>query len=292
MARGAVAVSLLCLLGLGAVPGPARAGAAPCGAPHAAARPQEPHHPEPGETARMVATMRARLRAAARPVPSSIDVPVWVHVLTAAGLGADDDAVTAQIATLNAAYAGRFGGADTGITFTLRGVTRTEEPRWFRDALGNEVAMKTRLHRGGAETLNLYVGRLGEQVLGYSTYPQWHRRRPFLDGVVIDWRTLPGGALTDFNKGYTGVHEIGHWLGLLHTFENGCAPPGDHIDDTPPESRSTSGCPEGKDTCAEPGLDPVHNFMDYSTDACMTEFTPGQAARMRDMWAAFRAPAV
>ncbi|MEO3809716.1 zinc metalloprotease [Sphaerisporangium sp. B11E5] len=293
MVRRAVAVSLVCLFTLGAVPGPARAAGRSCGGPSlVAARPPEPYHPGPGEAARMVAAMRARLRAVAPPVPASVIVPVWVHVLTEGRLGADDAAVTAQIEALNAAYGGRLGGVDTGIRFTLRGVTRTEEPSWFRDPLGNEIPMKTRLRKGGADTLNLYVGQLGEMVLGYSTYPHWYRLRPSLDGVVIDWRSLPGGALRDFGRGYTGVHEIGHWFGLLHTFENGCAPPGDLIDDTPAESRATQGCPQSKDTCTEPGEDPVHNFMDYSTDACMTEFTPGQAARMRDMWAAFRLPVV
>ena len=51
----------------------------------------------------------------------------------------------------------------------------------------------------------------------------------------------------------------------------------------------TSGCPEAKDTCAEPGLDPIHNYMDYSYDACYEEFTPGQVARAQDAWLFHRA---
>lgn len=49
------------------------------------------------------------------------------------------------------------------------------------------------------------------------------------------------------------------------------------------------GCPVGADTCAAPGLDPVHKFMDYSDDACMDMFTAGQARRMSDAWIEFRA---
>jgi hypothetical protein len=52
----------------------------------------------------------------------------------------------------------------------------------------------------------------------------------------------------------------------------------------------TSRCPEGKDTCPkEPGLDPIHNYMDYSDDACYNQFTPDQVSRAQDSWIHFRA---
>ena len=76
-----------------------------------------------------------------------------------------------------------------------------------------------------------------------------------------------------YNLGKTAVHEVGHWLGLLHTFQdNTCeaGDPGDWITDTPQESVSTDGCPVGKASCPNVDVggvgDPVHNFMDYSTD--------------------------
>ncbi|MFB9249745.1 zinc metalloprotease [Sphaerisporangium melleum] len=241
------------------------------------------------EAARMLAEMRRRLQAlppGAR--ASTVTVPLWVHVITDGQAGAPAAAVTTQVETLNAAYGGRLGGVDTGVRFVLKGVTRTENRVWFHQPLANEGEMKQRLRKGGPETLNLYVAQFGELVLGYATYPHWYQTHPAMDGVVVDWRSLPGGALRDFGKGYTAVHEIGHWLGLLHTFENGCAAPGDSVDDTPPEETPTQGCPDRKDTCTEPGDDPVHNFMDYAHDSCMSEFTAGQAARMRDMLAAYR----
>jgi hypothetical protein len=62
------------------------------------------------------------------------------------------------------------------------------------------------------------------------------------------------------------------------------------VADTPAMKVPTSGCPAGKDTCPkEPGLDPIHNYMDYSYDSCYFEFTPGQAARAQDSWLYFRA---
>ena len=80
-----------------------------------------------------------------------------------------------------------------------------------------------------------------------------------------------------------------HWLGLFHTFQGGCTATNDEVTDTPAQGASTNGCPEGADTCTLPGLDPIHNYMDYSYDTCYTMFTAGQTSRMNTMWAAHRA---
>ncbi|WP_204043715.1 zinc metalloprotease [Acrocarpospora phusangensis] len=277
---------MACLFTLGVVPGPAAADRE-CRA--SAGRSGRGVEPDPAEIARVNEYVKGRL--ANRMVVTAITVPLWVHALTDGARGASDAAIKNQVATLNSAYGGQLGGVDTGIRFELRGITRTRNREWFRDPLGHEDAMKTGLRRGSRDTLNLYVGQLSELVLGYSTYPHWYKNSPRLDGVVIDWRSLPGGALRDYDRGFTGVHEIGHWLGLLHTFENGCEAAGDSVADTPAQGLPTDGCPEDKDTCpAIPGTDPVHNFMDYSHDRCMSEFTAGQAARMKEMWTAYRLP--
>ena len=84
------------------------------------------------------------------------------------------------------------------------------------------------------------------------------------------------------------THEVGHYFGLLHPFGS-CQVDNDGIPDTPMELSGASGCPVGRDSCpSDPGLDPIWSFMDYSDDACMTHFSPGQRARMRATLLHFR----
>jgi hypothetical protein len=223
-------------------------------------------------------------------LPDTVVVPVRFHVLASGDQGRLSRAqVDGQLAALNAAYSGQTGGADTGVSFRLVTVDVTSNADWFAFPRRYEKPLKTALHRGGPGTLNLYSAAVGTAILGVSTFPQWYGLRPVLDGVMIDYRSIPGGGNPHFNRGYTAVHEVGHWLGLLHTFENGCESPGDAVDDTPYEAMPTQGCPLLKDTCLTPGADPLHNFMDYGFDPCMSEFTAGQGTRIRSVWAAYRA---
>ncbi|WP_017570793.1 zinc metalloprotease [Nocardiopsis halotolerans] len=245
-------------------------------------------------------------------------VPVVVHVISAEdGRGeVSDERVQKQIDVLNAAYSGEYAGgadepadaaapedaaraagvaeapeaADTGFRFELSEVTRTANDEWFTRFSTHRDTIRSELRQGDAETLNIYTSDLGTGLLGYSTFPQDYESAPEQDGVVLAHDTLPGGDRERFNLGHTGTHEVGHWLGLFHTFQNGCSSPGDYVEDTPSEREAASGCPEGRDTCPEdPGEDPVTNFMNYSDDTCMTHFTEGQATRMVEHWEAFRA---
>jgi len=91
---------------------------------------------------------------------------------------------------------------------------------------------------------------------------------------------MPGLSSSPFSEGDTLVHEVGHWLGVEHTFQGGCSgvgdDAGDSVRDTEPESFPGAGCPVGRDTCPGGGPDPITNFMDYTDDCCMYTFSTGQ----------------
>ena len=221
-------------------------------------------------------------------------VEVYFHVVTDGALGnLTDKQIRDQITVLNKTFGGREGGADSGFTFVLAGVTHTDNAKWFAVKTGAEHDMKKTLKQGDDSDLNVY-STTAAAYLGWAFYPSiTDTNQSYLDGIVLDWETLPGVSeryAGRYDLGETLTHEAGHWLNLAHTFDGGCKEPGDYVDDTPAMSVPTSGCPEGKDSCPDlPGFDPIHNYMDYSYDSCYTEFTPGQAQRMADAWLFYRA---
>lgn len=212
-------------------------------------------------------------------------IRVAFHVITSGKKGqVTDDQIAAQIDALNRAYRG------TGYRFELASVDRTDNGAWFKmgPGSGSEAHAKQALAIDPAHYLNLYTASLTQQLLGWAYFPNQIAEDSYWHGVVVHFESLPGGAFTSFNLGGTAAHEVGHYLGLYHTFQGGCVAPGDEVDDTPFEALPASGCPIGRDTCEQPGFDPVQNYMDYSDDACYSEFTAGQEVRMNDMVPVYR----
>ena len=225
----------------------------------------------------------------------SVTVNVYFHVITNkknAG-NISDAAIQNQIAVLNSAFSGATGGVNTPFRFNLVSIDRTKNDRWFTAVIGSrtEREMKNALHKGDASDLNFYTNGMGQSLLGWATFPWDYAGNPTMDGVVCHYATLPGGSYAPYNLGDTATHEVGHWLGLYHTFQGGCTATNDEVSDTNAQASATSGCPVGRDSCQIDGAnrpDPIENFMDYSTDSCMFLFTTGQSTRMDDKHAVYR----
>jgi Pregnancy-associated plasma protein-A len=227
----------------------------------------------------------------------SATIPVYIHVIRT-GMAVEQGNVPnawvqKQIETLNLSYAGFYGGADTGFRFELAGVDRTTNARWFNMTPGGEDEFKAKrtLRESGADALNIYTVD-GGKYLGWSYFPSGYASRPYVDGVIMAFGSMPGSTIPgfqNFNLGFTATHETGHWLGLYHTFQGGCNAKGDYVADTPAEKGPAFGCQVGRDTCLSAGEDPIHNYMDYSDDPCYSEFTAGQAERMQEQYLFYRA---
>jgi hypothetical protein len=263
-----------------------------------------------GRPTRAPATDQIRKWIAENRVAAGGEIPVAFHVISGSrGEGDVPEAwLDAQILVLNRTYAGRDydgrvvrGAANTGYTFVKASVSRTLNNQWFKMSPGShaEFVAKTALNVTPQTTLNLYTCKPGHFLLGWSTFPWELADNPAMDGVVIHYASLTGGPLAPYNLGGTAVHEVGHWIGLLHTFQDGCGDEspagcettGDLVCDTPGEATATFGCPIGADTCPGDGEDPIHNYMDYTDDACYDNFTDGQDARADFMMANYR-PAI
>lgn len=239
-----------------------------------------------------------------------VDVPIkigtYFHIITdSAGNGAvQNDQLSRQVDVLNRAY------RVNAMNGTLWNYSLQATYRWTSDTAYNgglcekdnaetksRIAFfRNRTNSGQVTMASLVViitslkscgGADGLSYLGYASFP-WEADEA--DAVVIDSDTVPGGSLKAFQLGHTLVHEVGHWLGLYHTFSDGtCSVDNDEVHDTPISAKASYGCPKGVDSCpSQPSKDQVQNFMDYTDDVCMDRFSKGQQQRMLDMFTIYR----
>jgi hypothetical protein len=239
----------------------------------------------------------------------SCEIQVVVHRLESiTGDGVfPDSLVLTQIKVLNEDYQAIVGtngsaGYNSRIRFKLAtrdpqghpttGWTRTQNEFWFNDLpdplLGNYY---DNLAWDPFHYLNIYTlspEAPGGLILGYVPFfPQEGGVGSNEDGVRCLWNAFGRpSANAPYDLGRTVTHEVGHYLGLYHTFQDGCgttAAPGcystgDRVCDTNPESASQGGCPVGDASCGLP--DPIHDYMDYTDDICMNQFTHEQVRRI------------
>jgi len=214
-----------------------------------------------------------------------VNVQVAFHVIhSLSGNGNISDLmINNQINVLNEAY------EQYNIIFSLSSIDRTANDNWFSDMESYEQQYKQQLNIDPAHHLNIYTGNM-PGLLGWSYMPYSWSESYYMHGVCLSYTCLPGGTYP-YNLGKTASHEVGHYLGLLHTFDNGCNAPGDYVNDTPyqDDGNNIYTCNPNLDTCPNQlGTDPVHNYMNYVDDACLTEFTNGQSERMDEMIAQYR----
>jgi len=232
-------------------------------------------------------------------------IPIVVHVIADAGCATgnvSDAAVASQIAVLNEDYRALAGspgaaGADTRIEFFLAtddpqgapttGITRSCNTTWHRDrgdywlTLAWDPTRYLNLYTTNANGARGYVPFLPADPAGTIGQPR--------DRVVVNYLAFGrNGPFPPHHQGRTATHEIGHYLGLFHTYYEGCGSAdepdcyttGDRLCDTQPNETFHKGCPADATGCGGTPA-PIDNYMELTDDTCMTGFTPEQAQRMR-----------
>ncbi len=232
-------------------------------------------------------------------------LPVVVHIIHNDGPENISDAQVLQgMAHLNASFNATFGtGVNTDIQFCLaqrdpdgkatNGITRTKSALTVLDKDLQDLEMKNLSRWKPTCYINIWlVGDIKGGVIGYAYLPGAHGSA--VDGIVMEASYF---GSSQANSGVT-VHEMGHYLGLYHTFQGGCKNDncllnGDQVCDTPPDQTTFASCNPNANSCNTDADDTTINnpfttdvpdlgedYMDYSSLSCFSKFTQGQSERM------------
>jgi len=238
---------------------------------------------------------------------ASIYIPVIFHIVLPNPNVVTNAQILTQLDTLNKDFFGINGDTvkipsyfkslfgKSGIQFCLAQRTPGEDETSGIDrvttkqsSFGIDDGVK-HVSSGGVESwntekyFNVWITALSNGLLGYSTFPD--DGSPDEQGVVIDYRSLPGGSFTAYSTGKTLTHETGHYFNLYHIWgdDDGACTGTDYVDDTPNQTNSSSTCYSGikTDNCTKSGNGVMYqNYMDYTPDACLVMFTTDQVIRM------------
>lgn len=211
---------------------------------------------------------------------SSCPLHLWV----------DQHRIDLQMQALNKAF------EPVGVTFRVSSISHYADDHLLRMAQDNIIDLDSGWPRWDIfgdrwqeGTIFIYILPL-TAYLGIAAFPQpglFRARGIYLAHAALSHK-VADSTTSQYGLGNTLVHEMGHYFGLLHTFQGGCDPPGDGVADTSYELGPNYGsCFFSRDSCLfHPGSDPITNFMDYSDDSCTDTFTAGQVDRMQWMLAA------
>jgi len=200
-----------------------------------------------------------------------VHILVAFHVIHASdGTGnISDEAIDDQFEWLNLAY------EPHNIYFTVDTINRVENDEWFNNWYGEDSwSGMSELAIDPYHYLNTYSANLwadGINANGWAYLGQYFDASDYRQSISLAYQIVQYGH-------DTATHEVGHHLGLSHTFQDNCSFTNDGVDDTPAmHYDGTYSCDEQQDTCPEDeGFDPVRNYMNYASQECRNNFTQGQ----------------